>query len=417
MQSDPITSGDGLPPPTQALFCQVPPSHVLNMHDVSNIWHVPLIMQEQDAHVNICKHLQLPGAENLDLKAWRTQLAERWDNLKETVTIAMVGKYTELSDAYLSVLKVWEVLSVHDVVVVGCCCTCWRCVVGCCVFHIVIPMHTSSSPCIPPITPLSLHVLHSPRCPRVHTQALLHATVAYNRRLNLLWVEASDLEADTKTTNEAQYTSAWDNIRAAQGILVPGGFGSRGVEGKILAAEYARTHRTPYLGICLGMQIAVIEFARNVLGWADANSTEFDATTTHPVVIFMPEGSKTHKGGTMRLGARRTILQTVDCHSARLYQTEKHIDERHRHRYEVNPELVPLLEAKGLRFVGRDETGERMEILEHADHPFFVAAQFHPEFKSRPFTPSPLFLGFIMASSSARGEGGAVPNGVPVKAG
>ncbi len=261
---------------------------------------------------------------------------------------------------------------------------------------------------------LSLSLSHP--LPHTHHQALLHATVACNRRLNLLWVEASDLEPESKNTNEAQYTAAWDNIRAAQGVLVPGGFGSRGVEGKILAAEYARVHRVPYLGICLGMQIAVIEFARNVLGWQDANSTEFDATTTNPVVIFMPEGSKTHLGGTMRLGARRTLLQTVDCHSARLYQTEKHIDERHRHRYEVNPELVPQLEAKGLRFVGRDETGERMEILEQADHPFFVAAQFHPEFKSRPFTPSPLFLGFIMASVNSRGEGGAV-NGVAVKAG
>ena len=150
------------------------------------------------------------------------------------------------------------------------------------------------------------------------------------------------------------------------------------------------------------MQIAVVEFARYVLGLKDANSTEFAPATPHPAVVFMPEGSKTQMGGTMRLGARRTLI-AQDCTSSRLYQrSEKYIDERHRHRYEVNPEMVPMLEEKGLKFVGRDETGERMEILElldnPSDHPFFVAAQFHPEFKSRPGKPSPLFLGFILAS-------------------
>lgn len=157
--------------------------------------------------------------------------------------------------------------------------------------------------------------------------------------------------------------------------MVPGGFGGRGTEGKIIAAQYARTNSVPYFGICLGMQTAVIEFARNVLGLEGANSTEWDPATPHPVVVFMPEISVTHKGGTMRLGARKVFLETVDCVTAKLYQVEQVVEERYRHRYEINPEYVPQLEAAGMRFVGRDETGQRMGILELRDHPYFVAAQ------------------------------------------
>mmetsp|Transcript_3707 Transcript_3707/g.10449 ORF Transcript_3707/g.10449 Transcript_3707/m.10449 type:complete len:598 (-) Transcript_3707:418-2211(-) len=321
-----------------ALFCHMPKEHVLTMHDVSNIWRVPLILEGQDAHSVICRTLGLPNAHTLDLSIWRTTLAERWDALTEPVTIAMVGKYTGLSDAYLSVIK-----------------------------------------------------------------SLQHACMGARLKLKLEWVEAGNLEDDMKTTDAQMHADSWAKIRAADGILVPGGFGTRGVEGKVLAANYARTNKVPYFGICLGMQIAVIEFARNVLGLKDSNSTEFDAATPHPAVVFMPEGSTTHKGGTMRLGARKTLLQTTDCISARLYQQQDGvINERHRHRYEVNPELVSKLEAHGMQFVGRDETGQRMEILEltanPSDHPYFVAAQFHPEFKSRPGKPSPLFLGFILAA-------------------
>ena len=201
-------------------------------------------------------------------------------------------------------------------------------------------------------------------------------------------------------TDPEAFAQAWQILKEVDGILVPGGFGERGVEGKILAANFARTEKKAYLGICLGMQVAVIEFARNVLGYKDAHSQEFKPACPHPAVVFMPEGSRTHMGGTMRLGSRRTILQTLNCMSAKLYHpTSEHIDERHRHRYEVNPDMVPDLEANGLRFVGKDETGQRMEIVEAKGHPFFVAAQFHPEFKSRPFKPSPLFLGLIMAAS------------------
>ncbi|PKI73943.1 hypothetical protein CRG98_005668 [Punica granatum] len=167
----------------------------------------------------------------------------------------------------------------------------------------------------------------------------------------------------------------------------------------ILAAKYARENNVPYLGICLGMQISVIEYARSVLGLDKANSNEFDPATPNPVVIFMPEGSRTHMGSTMRLGSRRTLFQTHDCVSSKLYRNSEYVDERHRHRYEVNPEMIGILEEAGLQFVGRDETGRRMEILELPGHPYYVGVQFHPEFKSRPGRPSALFLGLILAAT------------------
>ena len=315
-----------------ALFCNVGSPHILTLHDVSNIWHVPLIMRDQGAVDSILNILQLPP-RTPDLDGWANR-AQRWDTITSRVAIAMVGKYTGLSDAYLSVIK-----------------------------------------------------------------SLEHACIACNFRLDLRWVDAGALEEAAKGKDPAKYEAAWATVRQAAGILVPGGFGDRGVEGKIAAAKYARESGTPYLGICLGMQVAVIEAARSLLGYEDAHSTEFASATPHPAVVFMPEGSKTHMGGTMRLGVRRTQLQTVDCLAAKLYQREAHIDERHRHRYEVNPEMVPALEGVGCRFVGRDDTGRRMEILEMEGHPFFFATQYHPEFKSRPGKPSPPFLGLILAAT------------------
>ena len=328
-----------------ASFCHVPSSHILNLHDVSNIWHVPLIMRDQNAVVSILNNLQLP-IRTPALDGWANR-ALRWDTITTRVKIAMVGKYTGLSDAYLSVIK-----------------------------------------------------------------SLEHACIACGHRLELIWVDACQLEDAMREKDAAAWESAWAAVRKADAVLVPGGFGDRGVEGKIAAAKYARESGTPYLGICLGLQVAVIEAARSLLGLADAGSTEFNPATPNPVVVFMPEGSRTHMGGTMRLGSRRTVLQTVDCLAAKLYQKEAHIDERHRHRYEVNPEMVPALEKVGMRFVGRDETGRRMEILELANHPFFMATQYHPEFKSRPGKPSPPFLGLILAASGALNgffQGGALP--------
>ncbi|XP_060197488.1 uncharacterized protein LOC132626588 isoform X2 [Lycium barbarum] len=313
-------------------FCHVPVDSIITLYDVSNIWRVPLLLRK--AHEAILKVLNLIGvAREPALGEW-TSRAELCDKLHEPVRVAMVGKYTGLSDAYLSVLK-----------------------------------------------------------------ALVHACVACHRKLCIDWIAASDLEDETSRENPENYRSAWKLLKGANAILVPGGFGDRGVEGKILAARYARENRIPFLGICLGMQIAVIEFARSLLGLLDANSTEFDPNTQNPCVIFMPEGSKTHMGGTMRLGSRRTYIEVADCKSAKLYGNQSFVDERHRHRYEVNPDMVQQLEDAGLSFTGKDESGHRMEIVELRKHPYFIGVQFHPEFKSRPGKPSALFLGLIAAAT------------------
>ena len=210
------------------------------------------------------------------------------------------------------------------------------------------------------------------------------------------WVEASHLEGDWDNAEDS--ASAWQMLKGADGVLVPGGFGDRGIEGKILAANYSRTNNIPYLGICLGLQIATIEFCRNVLGLAGANSTEFDENVEHAAVVFMPEISKTHLGGTMRLGSRPTLWQVDECKIRSLYGEGDSVDERHRHRYEVNPDLIEQIEAAGLKFVGKDETGQRCEIFELDGHPYFVGVQYHPEFKSRPNRPSPPFLGLLQAA-------------------
>ena len=309
-----------------AAFCHVPEEAVISTHDVPNIYHVPLMLEAQ----GLCATLGLKVQPNGLLDDWR-RMAHHLDALEENVTIAMVGKYTGLSDAYLSVIK-----------------------------------------------------------------ALQHAAMAADRKLTIDWLEASDLEPEA---SDDVHEDAWSRLRAADGILVPGGFGHRGVEGKILAANYARTNGVPYFGICLGLQVAAIDFARDVLGMEGSTSTEFDEDCPNPAVIFMPEISTTHLGGTMRLGSRPTLFQVDDCKVKRLYGGLESVDERHRHRYEVNPELIERLEAEGLTFVGKDETGQRCEILELPDHPYFVAVQYHPEFKSRPGRPSPPFLGLILAAS------------------
>jgi len=319
-------------------FCHVPEDHVFSAHDVSNIYHVPMMLESQGATKLIADRLglKIPNKRPL-LDAWR-DMAKRVDSLDKELNIAMVGKYTGLSDSYLSVIK-----------------------------------------------------------------ALQHAAFAAGSKMNIDWVEAEHLEEHNEAEKPEKYASAWKLVKSADGILVPGGFGNRGIEGKIRAANYARENNKPYLGICLGLQVAVIEFARNVLGKAGANSTEFDETTPHPAVIFMPEGSRTHMGGTMRLGSRQTNLQTEDCAANRLYGGVSEIHERHRHRYEVNPDMVNELEGAGMKFVGVDTEGQRMEIIELDGHPYFFGTQYHPEFKSRPYRPSPPFVGLIEASLAAQG--------------
>ncbi|KAJ9168435.1 hypothetical protein P3X46_019960 [Hevea brasiliensis] len=331
-------------------FCHVQAENIITLYDIPNIWRIPLLLRDQKAHEAILRVLNLHCTNREpSLKEW-TSRADICDMLHEPVRIAMVGKYTGLTDSYLSVIK-----------------------------------------------------------------ALLHASVALRRKLVVDWVPACDLEDETAKENPDAYKVAWKLLKGADGILVPGGFGERGVEGKILTAKYAREHRVPFLGICLGMQIAVIEFVRSILGLQDANSTEFDPNTKKPCVILMPEGSKTHMGGTMRLGSRRTYFQVMDCKSAKLYGNKSFIDERHRHRYEVNPDMVSRLEEAGLSFTGKDETGQRMEIVELPNHPYYIGVQFHPEFKSRPGKPSALFLGLIAAACGqldALLHGYKVPNGI-----
>ncbi|KAL1293680.1 CTP synthase isoform X1 [Arachis ipaensis] len=315
-------------------FCHVPVENILNIHDVPNIWHIPLLLRNQNAHHSILQQLNLlEKATSPALQQW-TKMAETYDNITDSVKIAMVGKYVGLTDSYLSVIK-----------------------------------------------------------------ALLHACVALSLRPSIDWIAASDLEDDSAKSTPQAYATAWETLKRANCVLVPGGFGDRGVKGMMLAAKYARENNVPYLGICLGMQISVIEFARSVLGLERANSVEFDAQTPNPVVIFMPEGSRTHMGSTMRLGSRRTLLQTPDCITSKLYGNSAYVDERHRHRYEVNPDVIRTLEEAGLKFVGKDETGNRMEILELPSHPYYVGVQFHPEFKSRPARPSALFLGLILSAT------------------
>lgn len=226
-------------------------------------------------------------------------------------------------------------------------------------------------------------------------KAIIHASIHCNIRIEIVWIDAENLQcADGRIQCDE-----WNKLKSANGILIMGGFGNRGVEEKISAANYARTNNIPFLGICLGFQVAVIEYARSVLGWTDANSTEFNEKTTKAVIINMPEISKDHMGGTMRLGSRKTLIKQGSL-AYDIYNEATKVSERHRHRYEVNPEFVQDLEEKGLLMTGVDETGKRMEILELGadNHPFYVGVQFHPEFKSRPFMPSPPFIGLISAA-------------------
>ncbi|XP_017463392.1 PREDICTED: CTP synthase 1-B-like, partial [Rhagoletis zephyria] len=230
-------------------------------------------------------------------------------------------------------------------------------------------------------------------------KALQHSALAINRKLAIHYIEGSDLEEEAKVGEPGRYYDAWQSLVRADGILVPGGFGDRGVEGKILAIRYARENRKPFLGVCLGYQCAVLELARNVLGEKGAESQEVNRDTPAPFIVEMPEHHGGDLGGTMRVGRRETRFTAQGGVTWQLYKRADRIYERHRHRYEVNPAMVPRLEAAGLAFVGRDTTGERMEIAELRDHPYFVGVQFHPEYTSRPLKPSPVYHGLLLASA------------------
>lgn len=300
-----------------ALFCNVPEDHVLQNPDVEYLYEAPLVMErERLAHV-ACSCLKLP-CPNPNLTDWK-QMVEALKQPQSTVTIALVGKYIQLHDAYLSVME-----------------------------------------------------------------ALKHGGIANRTKVVISWVDSETLKPENLE----------ERFSGADGIIIPGGFGYRGTEGMILAAGYARRNKIPFLGICLGMQMAIVEFARNVLGFSDANSSELDPETAHPVVDLMPEQNGIENlGGTLRLGSYPCILDKKSK-AYTLYGKEQ-IDERHRHRYEVNNGYRQALTDHGVILSGQSPDGRIVEMIELADHPFFVGIQAHPEFKSRPNHAHPLFAGFV----------------------
>ena len=304
-----------------AQFCDVDRKGVIPLTTTSSLYEVPLLLEAEGLGDNIVNRLGLIPTQVPDWSDWEDLVAqEREDRPK--IRIAIVGKYVELRDAYMSV-----------------------------------------------------------------REAVRHASLEAGVEAEFLWVHSAELEKD----------KGWDELKRAHGIIVPGGFGSRGIEGKIAAAHYARENQIPYLGLCLGMQVMVIEFGRHVLGTEDANSTEFDRNTSHPVIDLLPEQRGIGEmGGTMRLGlypcdlVEGTLARTV-------YQTDS-VNERHRHRYEFNNTYREILAEHGMVYSGLSPDGRLVEIAELSDHPFMIGSQFHPEFLSRPNRPHPLFAGFVQAA-------------------
>ncbi|THV07143.1 CTP synthase [Dendrothele bispora CBS 962.96] len=330
-----------------SMFCHVAAEQVFGVHDVSSVYHVPLLLRSQGIVEYLTKRLNLDQLHiTKEMTERGVSLSQRWKEMTtgservfDTVNIVLVGKYTDLKDSYMSV-----------------------------------------------------------------TKSLEHSAFRVHRKLVLQWVESSDLEPETQEAAPAKYHDAWRAVVGAGGILVPGGFGVRGTGGMLLAIKYARDQKIPFLGICLGFQLAVVEWCRNVLNLPTTTSEEFDPQTKTPAVVFMPEISKTHMGGTMRLGLRPTLFEpgTEKWSKVRkLYGGAGTIWERHRHRYEINPESVERITMSGMDFVGKDEKGERMQVMELRDHPFFIGLQAHPEFCTRPLNPSPPFLGFVAAACGA----------------
>jgi CTP synthase len=302
-----------------SLLCDVDVECVVSAPDSRNLYEVPLLLHREGLDRQIGKHLGLPSGDP-DLTEWQA-LVDRMSSPVSTVRIAVVGKYVNLPDAYLSVIE-----------------------------------------------------------------ALRHAGIHNRVAVDVMWVASDGIIDDGK------------HIRDVDGILVPGGFGVRGVEGKIQAVRHAREASIPYLGICLGLQCAVSEFARNVCGMDHANSTEFDEDTAFPVIALLPDQHHVEdKGGTMRLGSYPCVLK--EGTKAYAAYGDRLVHERHRHRYEVNPDFLPKLEAEGLVASGTSPDGRLVEIVELPDHPWFVASQFHPEFRSRPTRAHPLFRDFVGAAA------------------
>lgn len=308
-----------------AMFCDVDPEAVIQNLTARSIYEVPMLMEEQGLDTIVLRKLEMEDKPK-DMQGWHDMVARILKKYDKKVTIAVVGKYVALQDAYISI-----------------------------------------------------------------TESLRHAAVANEAELDIHWVNAEEIEADD--TDMAKVMAGVD------GILVPGGFGNRGIEGKIKAIQYAREHKIPFFGICLGMQCAVIEFARHVCGMADANSSEFNPNSTHPVIDLMPEQIDVEDlGGTMRLGLYPCKVYP-DTLTSKAYNAEL-IYERHRHRYEFNNAFREKIVGKGLVLGGTLPNGRLVEIVElpESEHPWFLGAQFHPEFKSRPTNPHPLFREFVGAA-------------------
>lgn len=303
-----------------SLFCDIPKKNVIESRDVSNLYQLPLNLKAQKIDDIVLKHFNLTAKE-ADMEEW-TSLVERVDNLKDEVRIALVGKYVELHDAYISVVE-----------------------------------------------------------------SLKHAGYKHNSKVKIDWIQSEDITEE----NVHEY------LKEADGILVPGGFGDRGVEGKITTIKYARENKVPFFGICLGMQLAAVEFARNVCGLTGAHSSELDPNTPYPIINLLPDQENVvEMGGTLRLGSYPCTL--TEGSQAHKEYGEINITERHRHRYEFNNFYRERLTNKGLVLSGVSPDGRLVEIVELPEHPWFVAGQFHPEFKSRPEKAHPLFAGFIKAS-------------------
>lgn len=305
-----------------SLFCNIPVSHVLQNMDAPTLYEIPLIMEREHLADVVCESLNIECPKP-DLSDWE-DMVRSLKNPERKVKIALVGKYTALHDAYISVVE-----------------------------------------------------------------ALKHGGIANRADVEIKWVPSETITAE----------SVDDLLGDVSGIIVPGGFGDRGIEGMITAVQYAREHKLPYLGICLGMQMAIVEFARHVLGYADAHTAEINPDTTHPVIHIMPDqNGVTDLGGTLRLGAYPCEIQK-GTKAYEIYGSEK-ISERHRHRYEVNNDYREALISGGMTLSGLSPDGHIVEMCEIKDHPWFVATQAHPEFKSRPNKPHPLFAGFIKAACS-----------------
>lgn len=303
-----------------SLFCNVPKNHVLQNLDVEYLYEAPLAMEREKLADVACKCLHLPCPEP-DLDDW-TSMVEALRHPTAEVTVALVGKYTALHDAYISVVE-----------------------------------------------------------------ALKHGGITNHATVHIKWIDSETVTRE----------NAADLLSDVQGILVPGGFGDRGIDGMLYAIEYARTNNVPYLGLCLGMQLSIVEYARNVAGLTDAHSIELNPGTPYPVIALMPDQNGVMDiGGTLRLGSCPCVL-AEDSKAYALYN-EKNIQERHRHRYEVNNAYRDILTEHGLKLSGTSPDGRIVEMIEIPNHPFFLATQAHPELKSRPNRPHPLFKGFIAAA-------------------